>query len=253
MSCGSNNYGQLGRGDTQDSSSPILVSTLENIISISTAYHSSFALAENGSFWSWGRNQYGQLCRGDLTERYLPEEIQGFKFVSLVGARHHVIGISPDSVIYVCGSNEFGQLGLGNVSHQLSFVPLLNLPSYPLLLHSTSLSMAPSTVILMRKETQIQEETKKENSSMIAILVLVILVFLVLLISVFVLFILKQRRKKEEHMIHQISLQELPRSSNLQVIENVKIKKRIGGGNYGDVYLGKWNDVKGTKTKLFHS
>src|SRR5271168_1547140 len=64
-SCGSNGYGQLRTGDTDDRLKPVRINfPLKVIEKTCGTYHSLF-LSEDGSAYGCGNNRFGQLGTGD--------------------------------------------------------------------------------------------------------------------------------------------------------------------------------------------
>ena len=79
MGNGSQPYGQLGNGTTNDTSQPISVAS--NVVAVAGgAYHSLFVTTD-GKLWAMGRNNYGQLGNGTANDAHLP-----FNVSSNVGA-----------------------------------------------------------------------------------------------------------------------------------------------------------------------
>ena len=76
---GWNANGQLGNGNTTDSSTPLLVSLPANgsaqVVAISAGTFDSFALESDGSLWAWGDNSYGQYGNGTTTNSLTPIEV----------------------------------------------------------------------------------------------------------------------------------------------------------------------------------
>ncbi|MCL2037654.1 hypothetical protein FWG95_01460 [Candidatus Saccharibacteria bacterium] len=69
---GDNTYGQLGNGTTTASNVPVAVNTSgvlsgKTIRQISATEDTAYALASDGSVYSWGRNDRGQLGNGGVT------------------------------------------------------------------------------------------------------------------------------------------------------------------------------------------
>ncbi len=64
MAVGGNVAGQLGDGATSDSSTPVAVTGLSGVASVSADLTHSMALLENGTVMEWGNNDYGQLGVG---------------------------------------------------------------------------------------------------------------------------------------------------------------------------------------------
>ena len=86
---GSNGDGQLGDGTQTDHLTPeeIAPSILKNIISVTAATDSSYALSSDGSIWGWGYNGYGELAQGNNTTYDLsPVHIippSGYRFTAI--------------------------------------------------------------------------------------------------------------------------------------------------------------------------
>jgi uncharacterized repeat protein (TIGR02543 family) len=73
---GYNYYGQLGRGNTTNSSSPVRIGTATNWASVSAGSVHTVAITTSGQLWAWGLNTYGQLGLGDTTDSYSPVKIE---------------------------------------------------------------------------------------------------------------------------------------------------------------------------------
>jgi len=81
--------------------------------------HSVF-IDVDGAIYAAGNNDNGQLCLGDEDSRVFPSQINlpdNEKAVSAAVGGEFTLILSDSGKVYGCGSNEFGQLGLGsNVS-----------------------------------------------------------------------------------------------------------------------------------------
>ncbi|CAJ1945040.1 unnamed protein product, partial [Cylindrotheca closterium] len=141
---GSNEFGQLGIGSTEDGfESPVQVaSTLDIDLlpqQISAGYSHQCAIqAADNSLWCWGLNSNGQIGVGTTNTNVLtPTKIAQLGSVSTVSAgSYHTCAISttlPESTfldareeedgrkegnVYCFGYNSFGQLGIGNLEDQ---------------------------------------------------------------------------------------------------------------------------------------
>ena len=85
-------------------------------MSIST-YH-AVAQKTNGSLWVWGANGNGQLGLGTSTYRESsPAQLGSITDYKHFGAGYEVTGlIKADGTLWMCGENNFGQLGVGNTT-----------------------------------------------------------------------------------------------------------------------------------------
>ena len=117
MSCGANNYGQLGIFSNEDKSRvPLVILGGINVISISCGRFHSVAVTENG-FYVWGSNTCGQLGLGIINSHRPPRELCLGGKETIISAKcgaFYTIALTIDGAVYVWGSNSEGQLGLGN-------------------------------------------------------------------------------------------------------------------------------------------
>jgi alpha-tubulin suppressor-like RCC1 family protein len=81
--------------------------------------NASFALAEDGSLYSWGANTNGQLGIGNVTLQSIPQLVSRTrKFKKVVCGTDAVYAIgagNDDGVLFAWGANDKGQLGDGTV------------------------------------------------------------------------------------------------------------------------------------------
>jgi cysteine-rich repeat protein len=135
---GDNQFGQLGRGDTQnrgdgptemgDNLLPIPLGTDMTAMAIATGANHTCALLSNGSIKCWGANYEGQLGRGDTQNRgdgpnemgdNLPAiDLGARKAVAISSGLHHICARLDDSSLKCWGDNQFGQLGLGDTTNR---------------------------------------------------------------------------------------------------------------------------------------
>lgn len=120
---GSNDFGQLGIGNTSTKFSPQLVSTLPpTAVQVSTGGNHTGALLEDGTLWMWGYNGEGGLGDGTTTHRLSPVQVSAglFKTVDIVAGPHHSLALAGDTALRAWGSNAGGQLGDGTQSNRLA-------------------------------------------------------------------------------------------------------------------------------------
>jgi len=122
--CGRNEYGQLGLGYTTSSqSTPHVITFFSgiNISQIACGYNHTIFLAGDGKLYSCGYNLYGQLGLGHTTTpQSTIQEITYFNdknITQIASSGSHAIFLASNGSVYSCGSNEYGQLGLGNVKN----------------------------------------------------------------------------------------------------------------------------------------
>jgi len=72
---GNNDYGQLGFGNTTNTSSPVQVGSLTDWAKHTCTYTTGGALKTDGTFWTWGGNTYGAQGNGTTTTSSSPAQI----------------------------------------------------------------------------------------------------------------------------------------------------------------------------------
>jgi alpha-tubulin suppressor-like RCC1 family protein len=126
--CGSNSTGVLGLGGTDDEFTPRAVIVGDtNVRTLATSGKHAIAITQDGSLLSAGDNEFGQC--GALMS--MPQ-VTVFSRVPLsIHVRKVALGwmqtfvLSVEGMLFACGSNSHGQLGLGTSIHQTeSLLPL---------------------------------------------------------------------------------------------------------------------------------
>ena len=134
---GQNDNGQLGLGHEKNVTSPTELILPMDIKSISCGWYHNIALTYVlNKLCVWGNNTQGQLGLGHNKCQKIPIELflcATIKSVSCGGYHTVALTVIPNK-IYVWGSNESGQLGLGNVNDK-------NL-SHELILHKPIISIS---------------------------------------------------------------------------------------------------------------
>jgi len=126
LAWGSNSYGQLGDGSTEDRTAPVQV--LEGMCAVSAGYGHSLALSKKGEVWAWGWNEVGQIGDGTQTNRPLPVNVlEGDISVLSAGWHHNLACESERGRSWSWGENRANQLGNGSeVERRLSPTPTLD-------------------------------------------------------------------------------------------------------------------------------
>jgi len=127
---GRNIDGELGVSGTSNRLTPININ-LSNIVAISAGYNYSLALRSNGDVLGWGHNNLNQLGLGggSPTRWVPPTKSPGLTDVTAISAgfRQHSLAAKSDGTAWACGSNNRGQVGVGNTIDQAYFVKSINL------------------------------------------------------------------------------------------------------------------------------
>jgi len=114
---GHNGAGQLGDGTFTNSSTPVVVNGLSNVIAIAAGTYHSVALLANGTVVAWGDNYFGQLGNGSFTTCGTPVAVYGLTGVTAIAAGDsHTIALRSTGSAYTWGSNSNGQLGYATPS-----------------------------------------------------------------------------------------------------------------------------------------
>jgi alpha-tubulin suppressor-like RCC1 family protein len=77
--------------------------------------------------FTWGANEYGQLGHGDQDNRCdvtFVESLRGFHIVDIWASHSSSYALTDDGSLFVFGSNEHSQLGLGQTNHSFISLPL---------------------------------------------------------------------------------------------------------------------------------
>lgn len=120
-SWGNNSFGQLGRVTTGTSdSTPVSVSSTNNVVSISLGEYHALALLQDGTVQAVGRDDYGQLGDGptdcstnSIINLVTPSLPSNAKVVAVEAGRYYSLALLSDGTVYAWGRNNVGQLGIG--------------------------------------------------------------------------------------------------------------------------------------------
>lgn len=122
---GQNSYGQLGLGTVgvyANKSSPTQVGGLTTWLRVSCGFYSTFAIKTDGTLWSWGANAQGQLGLNNRTDYSSPKQVGALTTWSKIkaGGDCSVAGITTSGALWMWGYNNYGQLGLSNITNYSS-------------------------------------------------------------------------------------------------------------------------------------
>jgi alpha-tubulin suppressor-like RCC1 family protein len=129
---GNNAYGQLGLGNKTNQTSWVKVTSIpegKRITKIRDSAANTTILLDDGSLWQSG-NHYG-VNGGSSTEFVQVDSLPSDRFVRdlLLSTDNTIYGVILDNgLLYVTGSNKYGQLGVGNSVDQPSYVRVGSLP-----------------------------------------------------------------------------------------------------------------------------
>jgi alpha-tubulin suppressor-like RCC1 family protein len=127
---GHNDYGQLGRGTTTDSTipfqssacnlaSPPPVSASPLSARITANQTHSLAVKFDGSVWAWGDNTYGELGDGTTSSRLSPVQAAITGAVTQVSTGwYHTLALKADRSVWAWGYNAQGEIGDGTTNQR---------------------------------------------------------------------------------------------------------------------------------------
>lgn len=113
---GSNLFGRLGNGTTNNSSTPIKI--MDNVKEVNLGDFYSTAITKDGSLYLWGGE-----------DNSIPVKIMdNVKTVSLGGSlgSEHIGAITEDGSLYMWGSNEHGKLGNGTTEDSSTPIKIMD-------------------------------------------------------------------------------------------------------------------------------
>ncbi|MES2922712.1 MAG: HYR domain-containing protein [Verrucomicrobiota bacterium] len=119
---GYNNYGQLGNGNTTQSSDTVAVDTNgvlagKSLVAIAAGNRHNLALSSDGRVYGWGANTFGALGNNVWGDSSVPVavDISGVlatKTLAGIAAGYNFsLAVSSDGKVFSWGSNVYGQLG----------------------------------------------------------------------------------------------------------------------------------------------
>ena len=115
LSCGKNNFGQLGRktNDNYHSSSFKKIKDLSEITRIECGRNHSFCIDINKDLYVFGSNSYGQLGLGDTNNRNKPIKHPSLSnIIDISKGGYNTFVKTSNNEIYAFGSNKNSQFGI---------------------------------------------------------------------------------------------------------------------------------------------
>jgi alpha-tubulin suppressor-like RCC1 family protein len=123
----------MGNGFSNSSYTPIQIPGLSGVIDIASSDLNCYALKADGTVWACGFNQDGALGNGtynnQLANTSSMVQIPGISdVVAIDDGSSFVAFLKSDGTVWMCGNNNFGQLGIGGTSdsNEVVQVPSLN-------------------------------------------------------------------------------------------------------------------------------
>ena len=119
---GKNSSGQLGNGETTNSSTPVdVIGLTDVVIDLSASAYHTCVVTESGGVKCWGGNSDGQLGDGTTDSSTTPVEVDGLTsgVIKVSTAEDHTCAVTTNGEVLCWGSNQNGQLGDGTTNDSL--------------------------------------------------------------------------------------------------------------------------------------
>ncbi len=130
---GSNEYGEIGDGSSVARSAPVAVRNVSAATALAVGAdiggNASYAIAVDGTVWSWGANGHGELGRNTSTDSSIPKAVPGLAGVAAISCsdQGYTLALKSDGSVWAWGRNEVGELGDGTTRHRDSPVQVAGL------------------------------------------------------------------------------------------------------------------------------
>ncbi|XP_008284917.1 probable E3 ubiquitin-protein ligase HERC6 [Stegastes partitus] len=129
FSWGEREDGQLGESPalmcTSHRPSRVPIPMPIQIVQVACGNSHSLALTKGGDVFSWGLNSHGQLGHGkEVALQYTPVlvcALTGVAVTQISAGATHTLFLTLPGLVYCCGANKFGQLGLNRVDEKGRF------------------------------------------------------------------------------------------------------------------------------------
>ncbi|GFO65029.1 carboxypeptidase regulatory-like domain-containing protein [Geomonas paludis] len=121
---GWNELGQLGTGDTENTTTPRHVTTFTEVADVAAAERNMLVLRKDNTVWGCGMNEFGQIGNGGYNFNATPIKLSrlGTAVTALSASVLHSLALKNDGTMSAWGFNNDGRLGNGSTTS--TFVPV---------------------------------------------------------------------------------------------------------------------------------
>jgi alpha-tubulin suppressor-like RCC1 family protein len=118
---GSNEFGQLGDGTTENRSSPVTIDPGTSYVKVAAGAFHTCGITSLSNLKCWGRNNYGQIGDKTTTTKLTPVTIDGtIKYSTINTLSNFNCGITSTGALKCWGHNSEGQLGDATRTNKLA-------------------------------------------------------------------------------------------------------------------------------------
>ena len=113
---GYNSYCQLGNGGTYNQGVPIKITNIPKVNQFIFNGNSGIVLGVDNCVYTWGKNPSGEIGSGDQLRQAYAEKLTvlGDKIEQIYNGNTSMYASDANGVLYGWGTNNLGQLGIGN-------------------------------------------------------------------------------------------------------------------------------------------
>lgn len=128
---GFNGSGQTGTGGFSSYTYPTQIAT--SVVKIAAGGSHSLFLKSDGTVWAMGLNSSGQLGDGSTTNRSTPVQVAAdlagaIRVVDIAAGGRHSLLLRSNGSVWTCGSNNYGQAGLGATASTPTWTQITSIP-----------------------------------------------------------------------------------------------------------------------------
>ena len=104
LSFGENSVGQLGLGNTSNTSKPSVITNLNSVMVIKAGSDFAMAVLSNGTVMAWGDNSVGQLGNGNKVNQHSPTNVLGLSNIVTVSCGYeHALALTTNGTVWAWG------------------------------------------------------------------------------------------------------------------------------------------------------